>query len=278
MASHRYRLVRGRHRGPQETTGPETAAAPNTNPTDPAATPPHSVAPAGALAGDPRRLHGEHYRNAPLAQRQLDAGCVAGPLLSALCFDRDPEVGLKVLENPHFGQPHARLLARFNPSTAVVDALSRRPALLADRATREALLRNPALGSVALRRLVSLRTVQELFVLSRDRNLPEKARSTCLQEFRRAYSRSAAEPRVELIVKTEGRCLPLLQGCRLDARTTQLLCARRIDSALLVQHLARFPATPAPLIAKLFRSPVARSQPGLRTLLKRHPMARAAGL
>jgi hypothetical protein len=87
---------------------------------------------------------------------------------------------------------------------------------------------------------------------------------------RPSFANADAEERAALIIKTEGRCLVGLSGCTFDARTTQLLCNQSFLSTLFIQNLARFPATPPVLIAKLLRSPTVQRQPQLRALLLRH--------
>jgi hypothetical protein len=74
-----------------------------------------------------------------------------------------------------------------------------------------------------------------------------------------------------LVIKTEGRCLVNLIGATFDGRTSQQLCNHTYSSSLFIQNLARFPATPPMLLAKLMRSSAARNQPQLRALLQRHP-------
>jgi hypothetical protein len=50
-----------------------------------------------------------------------------------------------------------------------------------------------------------------------------------------------------------------------------LLCARGPASALLVENLARWPATPPALIAHLLKLPLVYQTPMLKLLLRRHP-------
>jgi len=76
-----------------------------------------------------------------------------------------------------------------------------------------------------------------------------------------------------VIVKTDGRCLPLLSTVPLDGRTLAQLCARSYTSPLLVQHLARWGATPTALLAHLLRQPLVRQQKPLRVLVLQHPNA-----
>ena len=64
-----------------------------------------------------------------------------------------------------------------------------------------------------------------------------------------------------------------LSGLSLDGRTTALLCARPLASTLLVENLARWPATPPTLIAHLLAQPMVVRSPQIRTHLKRHPNA-----
>ena len=50
-----------------------------------------------------------------------------------------------------------------------------------------------------------------------------------------------------------------------------LLCARGATSALLVENLAGWSATPFALIAHLLKQPLVRQSSTLKVLLRRHP-------
>jgi hypothetical protein len=56
----------------------------------------------------------------------------------------------------------------------------------------------------------------------------------------------------------------------LDGRSVALLCARGTTSALLVENLASWSATPPALIAHLLRLPLVRQSSTLKLLLRRH--------
>jgi len=78
---------------------------------------------------------------------------------------------------------------------------------------------------------------------------------------------------VDVIVKTEGRCLGALAGVPVDGKTTALLCGRPYTSTLLVQNISRWGACPPSLIAHLLKQEVVRRSPALKLLLQRHPNA-----
>jgi hypothetical protein len=113
----------------------------------------------------------------------------------------------------------------------------------------------------------------DVYRLSIDRDLPERNRVRVRSRLRPIFTRAESEDRVALIMRTEGRCLANLSGCTFDSRTTQMLCNQTIASTLFIQNLARFPATPPMLIAKLLRSPSVLRQAPLRALLMKHPNA-----
>lgn len=87
----------------------------------------------------------------------------------------------------------------------------------------------------------------------------------------RRFVETTPEERVELILRTEGRALVALAGLSLDGKSAALLCARTLSSVLLVENLARRPATPKVVIADLLKQPMVLRMPQLRTILKRHP-------
>jgi hypothetical protein len=89
--------------------------------------------------------------------------------------------------------------------------------------------------------------------------------------FRQRFTAAAAEERVEVVWKTEGRILAALSGLTFDSRMTSILCSRTYTSVMLVQNLARFPAAPPPLLACLLRQPLVKRQPHLKNLLLQHP-------
>ena len=70
---------------------------------------------------------------------------------------------------------------------------------------------------------------------------------------------------------TEGRVLATLSGLSLDGKSAALLCARTLSSTLLLENLARWPATPPNLVGHLLQQPLVRRMPNLQAALKRHP-------
>jgi hypothetical protein len=90
---------------------------------------------------------------------------------------------------------------------------------------------------------------------------------------RARFSTADAEERVEVIVKTEGRCLTSLVGLPIDGKTAALLCSRAYTSTLLVQNISRWAACPPGVIAHLMKQELVRRSPALKLLLQRHPNA-----
>jgi len=80
---------------------------------------------------------------------------------------------------------------------------------------------------------------------------------------------------VEVLVKTEGRCLASLAGLPVDGKTSALLCSRTYTSTLLVQNISRWAACPPALIAHLMKLELVRRSPQLKLALQRHPNAPA---
>ena len=198
------------------------------------------------------------------------------PDLSAFCFDPVPSVIRAVMDNPRAGLPHARLIAAHHGNAVGLDALAEKVALLQDTEVQRLLLRNTQTSTPLLQRLLSRRRLGEIYNATQSRELPERNRTSAMQLLRRRFSEVSAEERVELILRTEGRALAALSGLTLDGKSAALLCARTFTSAMIVENLARWPATPPTVIAHLLKQPTVLRMPQLRTALKRHPNCPAA--
>jgi hypothetical protein len=119
------------------------------------------------------------------------------------------------------------LVAAHHRTPSGLEALAARAALAADAGVRRALLRNPQLSVALLRRLHGGRRLleQHKFVVSRD--VPEQTRRAARELLRARFSTAEVEERVEVVVKTERRCLASLAGVPIDGKTAALLCAAR---------------------------------------------------
>jgi hypothetical protein len=219
-----------------------------------------------------RALYASQLRELSQTDREARARLAVDPELSALCFDPLPAVVHALLENPRFGPVHARLVAA-NHHGQGLDALTARSHFAADGGVRRALLKNPQLNAALYRRLWGHKRLLEQFKVCISRELAEQVRKAARETMRAHFGTAAAEERVELIMKTEGRCLQMLVGLPLDSKTTALLCAKQFGSTQLVQNLARWGPTPPQLIAHLLKQELVRRSPTLRTLLERHPNA-----
>lgn len=220
-----------------------------------------------------RHIYESRFRLLDVGLREQAARHASGSELFALCLDPSAQVVSALLENAQFGLGHARSLAQHHTSDRGLEILARRAQLLRDSHVQRRLLQNMQTPDVVLDRVLRLKRLLDIYRLSVDRDLPERNRVRVRSRLRPIFTRAEPEDRVLLIMKTEGRCLLNLSGCTFDSRTTQMLCNQTIASTLFIQNLARFPATPPQLIAKLLRSPSVQRQPPLRMLLMRHPNA-----
>jgi hypothetical protein len=220
-----------------------------------------------------RHIYELRFRDLELGPREDAARRAAGNELFALCLDPAPQVVAALLENPQFGLGHARSLAQHHTTDRGLEILARHAQLLRDSHVQRRLLQNMQAPDVVLDRVLRQKRLIDVYRLSIDRDLPERNRVRVRSRLRPIFTRADSEDRVGLIMKTEGRCLANLSGCTFDSRTTQLLSNQTIASTLFIQNLARFPATPPLLIAKLLRSPPVQRQPQLRALLLKHPNA-----
>jgi hypothetical protein len=208
----------------------------------------------------------ERVAMAPLAQ---------DPELSALCFDPLAEVIIALLNNSRFGMTHARLVARHHHASAGLEKLCASSAFAADMGVRRALLQNPQLTAALYRRLWQNKRLLDQFKVAISREVTELTRRNARDVMRSRWAATQADERVELIIKTEGRCLQMLIGLPVDGKTSAMLCGRTYSSTTLVQNIARWSPAPPALIAHLLKQDLVRRSPTLRTLLQRHPNAPA---
>jgi len=220
-----------------------------------------------------RRLYETRFRDLESGAREALARQATDSELFALTLDPLPSVIAALLDNPQFGLAHARSVAFHHYTDRGLEMLTRRAAFARDTHVQRRLLANPHTPDVVLDRVLRFKRLLEMYRFSIDRDLPERNRVRVRSRLRPQFMRAEPEDRAALIIKTEGRCLLGLSGCTFDARTTQLLCNHSFLSTLFIQNLARFPATPPVLIAKLLRSPTVQRQPPLRAMLARHPNA-----
>jgi hypothetical protein len=204
-------------------------------------------------------------------ERARLAAVAEEPDLSALCFDPVPAVIHRVLENPRAGLVHARLIAAHHRNPVGLEALAARPAFLGDREVQRLLLRNIQSSEALVRRLLAARRLLQIYECCQSHDLPERHRQTARSVLKVRFTAASPEERVDLILTTEGRVLGTLSGLALDGRSVALICGRGVRSTLVVENLARWPATPPPLVAYLLRHPLVRQAPALKLLLDRHP-------
>jgi hypothetical protein len=224
-------------------------------------------------AGGHRKLYETALRQLAADERAARARAAEEPELSAFCFDPLPAVIHALLDNPRFGLAQARLVAVHHGTHSGLEALAARAAFAADAGVRRSLLRNPQLPAGLLRRLCGGQRLLEQHKLVVSREVPEQTRRAARELMRTRFSTAEAEERVELIVKTEGRCLASLAGLPVDGKTAALLCGRSYTSTLLVQNISHWAACPPALIAHLMKQELVRRSPSLRLLLQRHPNA-----
>jgi hypothetical protein len=133
------------------------------------------------------------------------------------------------------------------------------------------LLANPMLGDAQFKKVLQPKPLAQIYKWALSRDLPERNRQKVRLMLRTKWGVADGEERATLIWSTEGRCLQYLIGLQIDSKATTLLCARSIHSVMLIQSLARFTATPPPLLNHLARQPIVKRQPNLRTMIMQHP-------
>jgi hypothetical protein len=224
-----------------------------------------------------RALYMQSLAGLPLDERIGLAHQATEPELSAWCFDGHARVIHALLDNPRTGLGQARLIARHHRDATGLEAMCARANFAADDVVRRELLRNPQLQPALTRRLYGHRRALEQWKWCSSREVTEQTRRTLRETFRTRFSTTVSEEKVEVILKTEGRCLAGLSGIGLDSKTTTLLCARTYGSVTLIQNFARWSACPPPLIAHLLRQVLVKRQPQLKALLMQHTNAPRPG-
>jgi hypothetical protein len=229
-------------------------------------------APAAALTQ--RGLFEQRLRAHPADERAAMAQRAEEPELSAFCFDSKPEVIQGLFQNARAGLVHARLVAAQHRSAAGLEMVAANAAFAGDGGVRRALLQNPVLPASLFRRLWGGRRLQELYLVADSHEVPEQTRAMAREALRAGFNQRSAEEKAELILKSEGRCLPMLGGMTVDGHTTQLLCRHSYSSTLLIQNIARWSAAPPQLLVHLLRQELVRRNVQLRLMLERHPNSR----
>ncbi len=220
-----------------------------------------------------RRIFEQDFHPLATEDRFRLAREARGESLRALCFDPAFKVVAAVLDNPRAGLEHARLIAEHHRTGIGLDALGKRAPFLRDQQVQRCLFRNPQTSERLLRRILQAKRMGEVYRLCSGHDATERARRTTRKELRNKFRSGTAEERVSLILGSEGRCLSLLLGLTLGGKTASLLCRRPLRSTLLLQNLARWPATPPPVLLHMARQPSVVRNPALRNLILRHPNA-----
>ena len=226
---------------------------------------------AAVAEGNHRKLFETTLHGLPQEEREKKARTEGGPTLLALCFDPVPQVIHGILENPEMGFPHARLIARHHRTPQGIEALFTRNELVRDGQVQRYLMANPMLQDAHLKKLLAPKRVAVVYKWALSRDLPEKNRNKVRTILRSKWSTAEGDERANLIWSTEGRVLVMLIGIPLDSQATQLLCARTIHSALLIQNLARFASTPPALLTHLLKQAAVKRQVHLRNMIFQHP-------
>lgn len=218
-----------------------------------------------------RKIFETSLHSLPREARILNARSATGNILSAYCYDPDPQTISSVLKNMHSGLEQARLIAHHHRTPQGLNELAKQLPFLRDNQVRHYLLRNPQTSEILLNKLIGKMPLSQVYRLNLSREYTDRTRRSTRQIFRDKFRKASADERVNLLFNTEARCLSILAGFTFDTKMTALLCRRSYHSTLMVQNLARFPATPPNVIRHLLNQPVAKRAAHLRKQLLRHP-------
>ena len=224
-----------------------------------------------AEEGNYRKLYETELSKLEAPEREALARSGEDPRLMALCFDALPAVIKGIFENQRAGPSHARLVARHHHTPQGLDVVMNRAELLRDAQVQRYLLANTMLQEPQIKRILQPKRLVEIYKVTISREIPDRNRQKARLVMRSKWSSSDAEERASLIFTTEGRCLNQLTGLPFDSKTVSMLCGKTYTSSLLIQNLARFGATPPPVLAHLLKQNVVRRQQMLKTLILQHP-------
>ena len=224
-----------------------------------------------AAVGSYRQVFETTLRPLPVEVRVEWAQTGAGDVLFALCMDPMPGVIQAVLENPNANLEHARLIAEHHRHPIGLDALGKRSEYLRDSTVRRFLMRNQQASERLLMNMLGGLPLTQVFRANVGHELTDRARRAGRTVLRRKFDQAQADEKVALIVQTEGRCLANLVGLTFDQKTVTLLCRRTYPSSMLIQSLARFPATPPTLIVHLLRQQGVLRNAHVKKRLQQHP-------
>jgi hypothetical protein len=218
-----------------------------------------------------REIYAAKFHHLTTDARIAAAKVSSGAELCALCFDPEPRVIAAILENTLITLDNVRLIALHHRTGTGLEMISRRNDFIRDALVERRLLRNPQTGDMVLQRIMSTKLLAQVYRISIDREIPELTRVKSRGHLRKKWQNAPSEERAELLTRTEGRCLLQLTGCTFDSKTTQILCGKSYASAMFVQSIAKFGASPPALLAHLYKQPFVRKSPPLRKMLLQHP-------
>ena len=220
-------------------------------------------------------VYRDQWKGLPVAERIEAARSASSDELHTFCFDQNAKVLRAILDNAQVGLSHARLLAAHHVNGAGLDALAKKTHFLRDGQVQRAIMRNAQLSDALLTRILQPKALSEVHRIAFSRDVTERVRQQARKAFRTKFTRASAEEKVNLIIRSEGRCLTGLVGVALDGKSAALLSQRPIQSTLLVQNLVRWPSTPPPVLVHLSKQPVVLRSPPLKNSVLRHPNASA---
>jgi len=217
-----------------------------------------------------RELYRQHFQGLGLDVRISRAQKERGAMLSALCLDRNPAIIREIMGNQNVTVKQAQIIARYHTTTIGLSALGKKNSFLFDHQLRRYLTRSQHAPVLLLRRAIEKLSMVQCFSLGLSREVTDKAKRQSRETLRILFSQAPQDERVQLILRTEGRCLKTLNGLTLGGKTIALLCRKSQFSSILIRNLCSFSGLTPMLIRHLFRQTIVRSNFGLKKLLLRH--------
>ncbi|MBU0504756.1 hypothetical protein KJ708_02090 [bacterium] len=193
--------------------------------------------------------------------RHLEVGVLVNQARTASAEDLYPycyathktAVIMAVLQNTNAGPMHARLIAAHHQTSAGITALCSRTDFLRDDGVQRGLMRNPQAPEGRLRAMFQRMTLLNVSMKITGHETSQKARTMAKEIFREKFASSATatSDKVQVLMRSEGRCLDHLPSAPLDLATINMLKQRKGFSHYMIQRFKRIPGIPRSLIVHM---------------------------
>ena len=201
---------------------------------------------------------GNHRQVYETQLKHLEIGVLVNQARTASAEDLYPycyathktAVIMAVLQNPNAGPMHARLIAAHHQTAAGITALCSRTDFMRDDGVQRGLMRNSQAPEARLRKMFQRMTLLKVSMKITGHEISQKARHLAKEIFREKFASAttSASDKVQVLMRSEGRCLDHLPRMPLDRAAINMLKQRSGFSNYMIQRFKRSPGMPKHLI------------------------------